>query len=657
MAKSKERLLRRIATRSVLAALPVAIASAYASGIFIEPPRLAEAKFQTVAEISTTPSTVGIATSPLYGQPKAAIEKQLDDMLAIGVTNIRVFVPWGLVEPIDNFYNWSSIDDIMTAAAARNMGVLAEVNGTPVWGVANGPNLPFGSGVPNANLFKDFMSTFATRYKGTVSAYEIWNEPNYFQFLNPIDPVAYANLLKAVYPVLKAIDPTATVVAGAVGATQTFPGFTMSPVEFVQKMLAAGAADFFDALSVHPYGDQIKYSGTCPSCPATVLTPREQVEAIMALVTGKKVWITEYGVATGPAGVSEAQQAAWIKDLLDHWQTYDPDVVGPVFLHTVRDFLVNPQNPADLENFFGLWDVLGNPKDAAQMLKDWIAAHPPGTTTPPPGPGTGTPTNPLAQFFAAMAQMAKSFQSAIGNLFNPGGFIQGFVNAISNLFGFLRPTAPAATVATLALTEPEPDPTVAGKLAATVEPEGDATVVADEGIETVSTEPSAEPAAETPADLEPVVAEVDPVVVETPVEAPPVVEVSVPEVSVPEVVAPEVAVPDVTAEEPAPVDEQPDEPTSVDGSEGKPSTESATSTKTGDSSSSTKSDASDSTSPSKTEDSKTESSNTESSKTGAKTTKSTTDSGADASKAGSTSSAGASSSGSSSDSSSSGSDD
>ncbi|BBY47757.1 hypothetical protein MARA_12250 [Mycolicibacterium arabiense] len=645
MAKSKERLLRRIATRSVLAALPVAIASAYASGLFMEPPRLAEAKFQTVAEITTTPSTVGIATSPLYGQPKAAIEKQLDDMLAIGVTNIRVFVPWGLVEPVDNFFNWSSIDDIMSAAAARNMGVLAEVNGTPVWGVANGPNLPLGSGVPNANLFKDFMSKFATRYKGTVSAYEIWNEPNYFQFLNPIDPVAYANLLKAVYPVLKAIDPTATVVAGAVGATQTFPGFTVSPVEFVQKMLAAGAADFFDALSVHPYGDQIKYSGSCPSCPATVLTPRQQVEAIMALVTGKKVWITEYGVATGPAGVSEAQQAAWIKDLLDHWQTYDPDVVGPVFLHTVRDFLVNPQNPADLENFFGLWDLVGNPKDAAQMLKDWIAAHPPGTTTPPPGPGTGTPSNPLAQFFAAMAQMAKSFQAAIGNLFNPSGFIQGFVNAISNLFGFLRPAAPAATVATLALTEPEP--TVAGKLAATVEPEGDATVVADEGIDTVSAEPAA------PVDVEPVVADVDPVVVETPVEAPAVVEVSVPEV-----VAPEVAVPDVTAEEPAPVDEQPDEPTSVDGSEGKPSTESATSTKSGDSSSSTKSDSSDSTSDSTTSSTKsdasdsTSASKTEAKTPEAKTTKSTTDSGADKSKAGSTSSAGSSS-----DSSSSGSDD
>jgi hypothetical protein len=645
MAKSKERLLRRIANRSVIAALPVAIASAYASGLFIEPPRLAEAKYQTVAEITTTPSTVGIATSPLYGQPKAAIEKQLDDMLAIGVTNIRVFVPWGLVEPIDNFYNWSSIDDIMSAAAARNMGVLAEVNGTPVWGVANGPNLPFGSGVPNANLFKDFMSKFATRYKGTVSAYEIWNEPNYMQFLNPIDPVAYANLLKAVYPVLKAIDPTATVVAGAVGATQTFPGVTMSPVEFVQKMLAAGAADFFDALSVHPYGDQIKYSGTCLSCPPTMLTPRQQVEAIMALVTGKKVWITEYGVSTGPTGVSEAQQAAWIKDLLDHWQTYDPDVVGPIFLHTVRDFLVNPQNPADLENFFGLWDIVGNQKDAAQMLKDWIAAHPPGTTTPPPGPGTGTPSNPLAQFFAAMAQIAKSFQSAIGNLFNPGGFIQGFVNAISNLFGFLRPAAPAATVATLALTEPEPDPTVAGKLTATVEPESGVTVVADEGMDTVSTEPPAKPATETPVDVEPVVAAVDSVAVETPVEAPVVDEVSVPEVSVP----------DVTVEEPAPVDEQPEESTSVDGSEGKPSTES---TKSGDSSSSTNSDDDSTTSSTKSN----ASDSTSASKTGASTTetkptKSTSDTGARESKAAATSSAGSSSAGSSSDSSSSGSDD
>jgi hypothetical protein len=35
------------------------------------------------------------------------------------------------------------------------------------------------------------------------SAYEIWNEPNAVLFSNPVDPVAYAHLLEAVYPIIK----------------------------------------------------------------------------------------------------------------------------------------------------------------------------------------------------------------------------------------------------------------------------------------------------------------------------------------------------------------------------------------------------------------------------------------------------------------------
>lgn len=451
MAKMRGRLLRQIATRGVIAVLPVAMVTAYASGLFIEPPRLVEAEYQTVAEITTTPNTIGVATSPLYGQTKAEIEKQLDDLLSIGVTTIRVFVPWGLVEPLDNVYNWSHIDDIMSAAAARNMGVMAQVNATPIWGGANGPGFPIGSGAPNVAAFTDFMGVLATRYGPTVSAYEIWNEPNYYQFFNPISPEAYTELLKSVYPVLKALDPTATVVAGAVGATQTFPGLTMSPVEFVQRMLAAGASDFFDALSVHPYGDQIPFSGSCPSCPPGILTPRQQVEAIMGMLAGKKVWITEYGLPTAPGGFTEAQQAAWIKDLLDTWQTYDPALVGPIFLYTIRDAL-NPQDPASLENFYGLWNALGVEKASVDMLRDWIIAHP---QIPGPGnPGTGTPPNPVAQIIAAIQQAVQAVVQTVVSVVRTvvetavnlvRTVIQAVVNTVTSLVGILQPPAAAAT--------------------------------------------------------------------------------------------------------------------------------------------------------------------------------------------------------------------
>jgi hypothetical protein len=622
MAKTTRGILRRVATRSIIAALPIAIASAYASGLFIEPPRLAQMKYEQVAEITTTPNTIGIATSPLYGQSKAEIEQQLDDLLSIGVTTIRVFVPWGLVEPLDNIYNWSSIDDIMSAAAARNMGVMAQVNATPIWGGANGPGFPIGSGAPNVGAFTDFMGVFANRYGETVSAYEIWNEPNYYQFFNPINPEAYTDLLKAVYPILKAVDPTATVVAGAVGATQTFGGLTMSPVEFVQRMLAAGAADFFDALSVHPYGDQIPYSGSCPSCPSNVLTPRQQVEAIMAMLDGKKVWITEYGLSTAPGGFTEAQQAAWIKDLLDHWQTYDPDLVGPIFLYTIRDAL-NPQDPASLENFYGLWNALGGEKASADMLRDWIAAHP-VVTDPGTPPDTGTPPNPVAQIVAALQQVVQAVVEvvrtgiqAVANFVR--AIVQTVVDTISNIVGVLRPPASAATTLVSDTVDPaaalvsaslvsEPEAAEASKAAAEGDTLKDAKAVLEKAVTPavdpaaeVPVEPVAEPVLDEPVIVEPVL--VEPVLVE-PVAVEPVEPVVAP-VETPTEVETEAPAPEAEA---TPAASEPTASESDDESSGKPSADSSSAsatkpatkpTKTDDDESSNKSGASTSRTPAK----------------------------------------------------------
>jgi outer membrane biosynthesis protein TonB len=601
MSKKKAGLLRNLATRTVIAALPVAMVGAYASGIFTSPPRLAAYDYLPVAEISVSPTTVGIATSPLYGQTLAQINQQLDEMQAIGVQNIRVFVPWGLVEQVDNTYDWSHIDDIMTAAAARNMGVLAEVNATPLWAGPNpnAPGFPLGADTPNVGAFTDFMRDFVNRYDETVSAYEIWNEPNYVQFSNPINPEAYAALLQAVYPVIKNLDPTATVVAGAVGTTQT-SSFTMDPVQFVQRMLAAGAGSYFDALSVHPYGEEIAYSGSCPTCQPTVLTPREQVESIMDMLNGKKVWVTEYGLPTTPGGpFTQEQQAAWIKDLLDHWQTYDEDLVGPIFLYTGRDTpnALNPTNPHD---YYGLWTEAGAMKAAAEMLKKWLAANQPGGPGNPGNPGN--PIDPIAQFFAAVAQAVA----------------QAIAQALANFFAQFAAPAPAATLvatetvtsdvqARLAGLAAAADATVAeGAEPASTVTEGDSPIegdgTTDAGADPIATDGEVAPEAPAPAVTEPVVTEpvvtepvvTEPVVTEPVVTEPVVVE---PETTDPEVTEPATTQPDTdptvaepvaegTAEEvgPKPSTGTPDPSGDTKPAAGDPSTaeDSATSAKAGD---------------------------------------------------------------------------
>lgn len=539
-------LFRKVAQRGVIAALPVAMVAAYSTNFIAPtPPRLSSAEYDLVAEIVNSATTVGIAASSvsLSGLTAEQIGEELDDMLAIGVTNIRIAVPWGSIDyfgviPEDNpFYGlaWANMDAVISEAAKRNMGVLAEINATPPGSVING--LP-GTGTPDPADFANFLQRFidktivvngqTTTYGDVVSAYEIWNEPNSIQFSTPVDPEAYAQLLATAYPVIKNLDSSATVVAGAVGTVQDSP-FTMNTVTFVQRMLdeldRLNASSSFDALSVHPYSQDIKYSDSCPTCIPGLLTPREQVEMLKAMIDGRKIWITEYGLPTydpppmvGLDGsiidrpeITEAQQSEWIRDLLQYWKDH-PEQAGPIFLYTGRDTV--GALPTSDEGFYGLWklDPLTGQwvlKTAGEMLEDWLDAGPTDPTDPtdPPDPGQA-----LAQFFATIAQQIGQALASIGPQ-----IVQAIVQAVANWLGSLgqpaAATEPQTTTLRIASVEaPETDSLVEsasteadtasdGAVAAT-ESKAEATAEAPvESAPETETAPSAEetPAAETPA--------------------------------------------------------------------------------------------------------------------------------------------------------------
>lgn len=551
--KTKKReagLVRKLAKRGVIAALPVAMVAAYSSNLLVPmEPRVSAAEYRMVAEINVSPSTVGIAASPLYGQSYDSVKQQLQDMKDIGVTNIRVFVPWATIEffgPFDpeswpGTQLWTDIDNIMRAAEELDMGVLAEINSTPPHAVIDGP---VGSGTPDPAAFASFLQKFIGKYGDVVSAYEVWNEPNYAAFSNPIDPEAYASLLAAAAKVIRLQDPSASVVAGAVGTVQD-SFFTMNTLTWVNRMFAEletlAAADpdwdlddYFDALSVHPYGEEIPFSGTCPTCAPGLLTPREQFEALTALAAlqGKKIWITEYGLPTTPGGTwTEEDQAVWVKDLLDTWQAYgDPDsdfydpaiaeMLGPIFLYTGRDTpgLSGVDNPHD---YYGLWKQLPNGqwvlKDAGEMLRDWLDAI--NNPEEPEEPGE-PPVDPIAQWFQALAQQ----------------FAQALAQALANwLASMAQPPVTEPTTTTL-------------RVASVDAPE-------EGGVEAeVTTEPEADGLADEKAEVD---EPADPAVAKDEVITAPATEVvEVPTEEVPE------AAPEVTqGEEPTTESETPAEPT------------------------------------------------------------------------------------------------
>lgn len=378
-----------------------------------------------VAVIDQSSTTIGIADSSLYGLDSATLDTTLDHIASLGVTSVRVAIPWMSVEAREGTYDWTQLDALVSAAQSRGISIVATLTGTPAWAgnIINGHFDP--------DEYADFASAVATRYKNEISGYEIWNEPNAALFYNPIDPTSYTAFLKDAYTAIKAADPNALVIAGVLGATTT-TGAALDPVTFVQEMYAAGAAGYFDALSFHPYQFSEEYSENDHAD-----SPASQVTAIQALMAqygdaAKKIWITEYGEPT-TGSYTQAQQAAFIQDFIEAWQNQTG--AGPIYIYTTRDTDTGSSN---VEDNFGLYETDWTPKPAAQVLADLIAQY----------SGSGSATHDLGQALATalqqwVTQLAQSQLAAIQQLW------QDLASALQSMFG-VSATTTTQTVATAA---------------------------------------------------------------------------------------------------------------------------------------------------------------------------------------------------------------
>jgi VCBS repeat-containing protein/YVTN family beta-propeller protein len=316
----------------------------------------------TTSTIDQRGTTVAMNVQELYFLNQTDTNRALDLLKADGVNTIRIMVPWAGVEATDDVWNWTAIDRVVNSAIARDMEVQAFLNSPPGWAVV--PGTPALGGPPADNQeYAEFVSMVATRYAGKISAYEVWNEPNYYRFWEPTpNAAAYTELLKVAYTAIKAADPNAVVIGGVIAAAPDSGTQFVNSARFVTEMYEAGAAGYFDALSFHPYHYFVKFSegGGMPSSPLTLVN---QIHDVM-VANGdgnKKIWATEYGEPSALAG--EAGQAAFIADFLRAWR--ELDYAGPAFIHDVKDYLtLDP-----IQASFGVYRLNWTPKPAADVIE------------------------------------------------------------------------------------------------------------------------------------------------------------------------------------------------------------------------------------------------------------------------------------------------
>jgi hypothetical protein len=262
----------------------------------------------------------------------------LNQMVAAKISYARLpGVEWASVETTQGVYNWSVLAGLETDlknASSNGIQVILLIHNTPQWAL-----MPGGTGhlcspiaVDQLPAFGNFMRALVARYSVSpynVKYWEIWNEVDapdvsgnvgYGCWGDPSDPYYggeyYADVLKVVYPQIKAADTQSQVLVGGLLMDcdpRNISGCTAG--KYLEGILRNGGAPFFDGISFHSYDyyDYLDWSGTLGhygnsnwlstwnTTGPTLIAKAEYIKSLLTIygVTGKFLMDTEDAIVCG----------------------------------------------------------------------------------------------------------------------------------------------------------------------------------------------------------------------------------------------------------------------------------------------------------------------------------------------------------------------
>jgi hypothetical protein len=293
-------------------------------------PNLDTADLAPISHTSAPPFGVNTFLEQEVDEQKA--RQMLKMIRDAGFAWIRQEFPWRDIEQSakgdfwDHKWNksaWDKYDRIVALANEYGLNIIARLDAPPDW--SRQDNRRFNRPPDNYTDFGDFVATVAARYRGHVSHYQIWNEPNIYPEWGeqPVKASEYAVLLQIAYRRAKQADAGCVVIAAALAPTIAHELMNRSDVLYLQEMYDAGAGGSFDVMSTMAYG---LVSGpddrrADPWRDVNFSRP-ELLRQIMVRNgdAGKPIWISELGWNALPADfpqqpnygrVTDSQQARY----------------------------------------------------------------------------------------------------------------------------------------------------------------------------------------------------------------------------------------------------------------------------------------------------------------------------------------------------------
>lgn len=199
-----------------------------------------------------------------------ASAKDFELMREAGVESVRLPLYWSVVQespPGLAEADWDGFDHEVKLAAEAGIRVMPFVWGTPEWAALQVVDLPVRTAWQRWGWAK-LLREAAWRYgpDGSfweenpelpflpIRRWEIWNEENIVTFSDPVDPDAFAGLIRISGRVLHGVDPGAKVIVGGFFGRPLQVPPNVASGDFLSRLYRARNVKlYFDGIALHPY--------------------------------------------------------------------------------------------------------------------------------------------------------------------------------------------------------------------------------------------------------------------------------------------------------------------------------------------------------------------------------------------------------------------
>lgn len=196
----------------------------------------------------------------------------MDWVRLMAFSHVKQVFAWEDIEPQQGEWHFTRADEILDGLERRGLKLIARLSNTPTWVQADS-NLDFIDAPPSPDHMADwanYCGTLATRYKGRIAAYQIWNEPNLTREWgnNPPDAAGYTELLRVCSEAIRQADPDAILISAGLSPTGNHDETAIPDDIFLQALYDNGFQRYIDVVGMH-----------APGYSSPEVSPDEQVAA------------------------------------------------------------------------------------------------------------------------------------------------------------------------------------------------------------------------------------------------------------------------------------------------------------------------------------------------------------------------------------------